>query len=132
MSGFLRCIQEEKSPSNRDIMLDYLGNLMEDDSTYAILLTNMEADKVTWSETKKMTGYIGHMHRHISHNQSSATHTFTKKVLTPEMVLIVGSFRNENCKYPSHHKTAGTFTDIFVKVVMEQKNVVRRIEQKTK
>ena len=28
ISGFVRCIQEEKSASNKDLMLDYLGNLM--------------------------------------------------------------------------------------------------------
>ena len=63
VSGFARCIQEEMSAGNRDLMLDYLGNLMEDASdfswdspkaAYGILLTNMEADRVTWSEIDRL------------------------------------------------------------------------------
>ena len=57
---------------NRDLLLDYLGNLMEDDSDFswdsakaahAILLTNMEADRVTWPETEK----IDRLHRAHAH-----------------------------------------------------------------
>ena len=52
VSGFVLCIQEEKSDVARECMLDYLGNLMEDASDFsweaakssiAIALTNMEA-----------------------------------------------------------------------------------------
>ena len=44
-------------------MLDYLGSLMEDASDFlwdsakachAILLTNMEADRISWNETEKL------------------------------------------------------------------------------
>ena len=50
VSGFVRCIQEEKSGASRACMLDYLGNIMEDASDFswesakeahAILLTNI-------------------------------------------------------------------------------------------
>ena len=34
VSGFVRCIQEEKSASNKDLMLDYLSNLMKDASDF--------------------------------------------------------------------------------------------------
>ena len=34
VSGFMRCIQEEKSEQSRSAMLDYLGNLMEDASHF--------------------------------------------------------------------------------------------------
>ena len=46
-------------------MLDYLGNIMEDASDFswesakvahAFLLTNMEADRVNWSETDNIDG----------------------------------------------------------------------------
>ena len=84
------CSQEERSASNRDLMLDYLGNLIEDGTDFswdsvkaahAILLTNMEADRVKWSETEKVYRlHRAHAQRHISHNQSSATHTFAKKI----------------------------------------------------
>ena len=57
------CIQEEKSEQSQSAMLDYLGNLMEDaldfswDSAkacHAILLTNMETDRVSWVKTDKV------------------------------------------------------------------------------
>ena len=70
-------------------MLDYLGNLKEDASdfswdsakaAYAILLTNIEAKSVAWSETEKIDRLRrAHTQRHISHNQSSATQSFAKK-----------------------------------------------------
>ena len=56
-------IQEEKSEAARSSMLDYLGNLMEDASdfswesakaSHAIVLTNMEADCLQWTETYKL------------------------------------------------------------------------------
>ena len=70
-------------------MLDYLGNLMEDASDFswdavkaihAILLTNMEADRVTWLETEKINCLRrAHAQRHVSHSQASATRTSGKK-----------------------------------------------------
>ena len=63
VSGFVRCIQEEKSEAAKSSMLDYLGNLMEDASdfswesakaSHAIVLTNMEADHLQWTETDKL------------------------------------------------------------------------------
>ena len=35
VSGFVRCVQEEKSEAARASMLDYLGNLMEDASDFS-------------------------------------------------------------------------------------------------
>ena len=121
VSGFVRCIQEEKSGDNRDLMLDYLGNLMEDASDFswdsakaahAILLTNMEADRVKWSDTEKIDRlHRAHAQRHISHNQASATRSFGKKSKNSGNKTGVNCrfFQEGNCKYPSHHKTAGTF-----------------------
>ena len=63
VSEFVRCIQEEKSKANRASMLDYLGNIMKDASdlswesakaAHAILLNNMEADRLNWSETNNI------------------------------------------------------------------------------
>ena len=87
VSGFVRCIQQEKSIGNRDLMLDHIGNLVEDTSDFswdsaahAILLTNMEANRVKWSVTEKIDRlHRAHAQRHISHNQASATHSFAKK-----------------------------------------------------
>ena len=63
VSGFVRCIQEEKLDAAKECMLDYLGNLMEDTSDFsweaakafhAIALTNMEADRLKWTDTDKL------------------------------------------------------------------------------
>ena len=89
VSGFVRCIQEEKSAPNRDLMLDYLGNLMEDASDFSwdsakaahvILLTNMEADSVTWPETEKIDRY--------------AEHTLRDMLITDRLLLLVPLGKN--------------------------------------
>ena len=89
VSGFVRCIQEEKYETVRASMLDYLGNLMEDasdfswDSTkvcHAILLTNKEADRISWNETEKLHRIRrAHTQRHITTASTSAIRSFTKK-----------------------------------------------------
>ena len=89
VSGFVRCIQEEKSENNKASMLDYLGNIMEDASDFswdsakachAILLTNMEADRISWNETEKIDRIRrAHAQRHVTATGTSATRSFTKK-----------------------------------------------------
>ena len=62
VSGFVGCIQEEKSKAAKSCMLDYLDNLMEDASdfswevkaSHAIVLTNMEVNRLWWTETDKL------------------------------------------------------------------------------
>ena len=86
VSGFVRYIQEEKSEANRA----YLGNIMEDASDFswesakaahAILLTNMEADRLNWAETDKIDCVRrAHAQRHIPGVHNSATRPTTKKV----------------------------------------------------
>ena len=121
VSGFVRCIQEEKSETCRSAMLDYLANLMEDASDFswdsakachAILLTNMEADRVSWVETDKVDQFRrAHAQRHVTGVQTSATRSVSKK---PKMVYNKGSmicryFQEGTCRFPTHHKTAGQF-----------------------
>ena len=87
---------EEKSEANRDCMLDYLGNIMEDASDFswesakvahAILLTNMEVDRLNWSKTDKIDRvWRVHAQRHIEGVQNSDTFSVVKKVLGLEMV----------------------------------------------
>ena len=61
VSRFVWCIQE-KSDAAKEHMLDYLGNLIEDafdfswdaaKASNAIALTNMEADRLKWTDTDK-------------------------------------------------------------------------------
>ena len=70
-------------------MLDYLGNLMEDASDFswdsakachAILLTNIEADRISWNETEKLDRIRrANAQRHVTAASTSATRSFTKK-----------------------------------------------------
>ena len=121
VSGFVRCIQEEKSDQSRSAMLDYLGNLMEDASDFswesakachAILLTNMEADRVSWVETDKVDRFRrAHAQRHVTVTQTSATRSATKKSKNSYSrgAIICKYFQEGTCRFPTHHKTAGQF-----------------------
>ena len=71
-------------------MLDYLGNLMEDASdfswesakaSHAIVLTNMEADRLHWTDTDKLDQIRrAHAQRHVGVGQNSAAcSSMTKK-----------------------------------------------------
>ena len=70
VSGFFRCILEEKSASNRHLMLDYLGNLMEDASDFSwdsakvahcILLTNMDYILCLFGILRRFQRCTGHI-----------------------------------------------------------------------
>ena len=93
VSGFVRCIQEEKSDAAKECMLDYLGNLMEDASdfsweaakaSHAIVLTNMEADRLKWMDTDKLDRIRrAHAQRHVNVGQTSNSKgLFSKKQKT--------------------------------------------------
>ena len=69
-------------------MLDYLGNLMEDASDFswksaktchAILLTNMEAGRVSSIETDKIDIFCRAHAQHVTGTQTSTTSSVTKK-----------------------------------------------------
>ena len=122
VSGFVRCVQEEKSGAARDSMLDYLGNLMEDASDFswesakaahAIVLTNMEADRLRWTETEKLDRIRrAHAQRHTSSTHSNASKSlYTKKVKTSGSKNGVNCkfFQEGTCKFSTHHRSAGTF-----------------------
>ena len=76
--GFFRTMREESSIQNRDFMLDYLINLLEDatdfswasaKATHAVLLCRMEQGEIrSWSETEKIDRVRrAHAQRHVSH-----------------------------------------------------------------
>ena len=121
VSGFVRCIQEEKSENTKASMLDYLGNIMEDASDFswdsakachAILLTNMEADRISWNETEKIDRIRrAHAQRHVTATGTSATRSFTKKSknIQSKSGLNCKYFQEGTCRYPSHHRSAGQF-----------------------
>ena len=91
VAGFIRCIQEEKSECNRASMLDYMGNFMEDASdfsweaakaSHAILLTNMEGDRLKWGDMEKIDCIRrAHAQGHIT-PQGSVTRAFKKSKIS--------------------------------------------------
>ena len=118
VSGFVRCMQEEKSEQCRSAMLDYLANLMEDASDFswgsakachAILLTNMDADRVSWVEMDKVDRFRrAHAQRHATGVQTSATRSVSKKPNTTynKGSMICKYFQEGTCRFPTHHKTS--------------------------
>ena len=122
VSGFVRCIQEEKSGKTRASMLDYLGNLMEDASDFSwesakashmVVLTNMEADRLQWSDTEKLDRIRrAHAQRHINPGQSTAPRssiTKTIKSSTSKNSIICKFFQEGTCRFLPLHRTAGQF-----------------------
>ena len=122
VSGFVRCIQEEKSDAAKECMLDYLGNLMEDASdfsweaakaSHAIALTNMEADRLKWTDTEKLDRIRrAHAQRHVNVGQTSNSKAlFAKKLKTstPKNGIICRYFQEGSCKFATHHRTAGQY-----------------------
>ena len=100
-------------------MLDYLGNIMEDASDFswesakaahAILLTNMEADRLNWAETDKIDRVQrAHAQRHIPGVHNSASRPTIKKVKnTGAKNGLICNFFQEGT-FTSHHRTAGQY-----------------------
>ena len=63
IQGFTKNVLEEKSAAHRDIMIAYLGDLMEDatdfswqgaKAAHAILLCEMERGMVNWEDTDRI------------------------------------------------------------------------------
>ena len=63
VSGFSHIIREETDPQTKNFMLDYLSDIMDDSQDFgwpsakgahAVLLCQMEQDKIQWHETSKI------------------------------------------------------------------------------
>ena len=77
---------------------------------HAILLTNMEADRVSWVETDKVDRFCrAHAQRDVAGAQTSATRSVTKKSknLYNKSTMICRYFQEGTCRFPTHHKTSG-------------------------
>ena len=122
VSGFVRCIQEEKSDVAKECMLDYLGNLMEDASdfsweaakaSHAIALTNMEADRLKWTDTDKLDRIRrAHAQRHVNVGQtanSKGSYLKKQKTSSSKNGINCRFFQEGSCKFATHHRTAGQY-----------------------
>ena len=121
VSGFVRSVQEEKSVAAKASMLDYLGNLMVDASDFswesakaahAIVLTNMEADRLNWTETEKLDRIRrAHAQRHVTAPYSNTSKPpYGKKVenCRSKSGANCNFFQEGTCRFPSHHKSVIT------------------------
>ena len=109
----------EKLDAAKECMLDYLGNLMEDASdfsweaakaSHAIALTNMEADRLKWTDTDKLDRIrISHAQRHVNLGQiANAKVSLLKKQKNNNSKngVICRYFQERSCKFATHHRTA--------------------------
>ena len=102
-------------------MFDHLANLMEDALDFscnsakafdAILQTNIEADRLSWTETEKIDSFRrAHAQRHITGKLTSASHSVAKKpkISKCKRNIFCKNFLEGICKYLTHHRTAGYF-----------------------
>ena len=132
VSGFVCCMQEEKSGETRTSMLDYLGNLMEDASdfswesakaSHAVVLTNMEADRSQWSDTDKLDRIRrAHAQRHVTPGQSTASKGSVNKKIknsTSKNGIICKFFQEGTCRFGLYIiGLQGSFTGTCVSTVM--------------
>ena len=147
VSGFVRCIQEEKSGETRASMLDYLGNLMEDASDFSwesakashvVVLTNMKADRLQWSDTEKLDRiHRAHAQRHITPGQSTAFKNIAKKTKnnTSKMVSFVKFSKRVPAGLCRITELQASFTGMCVSTVMALMlvaRVLKKVIQKTK
>ena len=79
VSGFSHIIREESNPETKNLILDYLADLMEDSHDFgwnaakgchAVLLVKMEEGKIDWSDTEKIDRV-----RRIHAQRSTQNHT---------------------------------------------------------
>ena len=102
---------------------------------HAVVLTNMEADRLNWADTDKINCIRrAHAQRHTSGAQTSASCYTIKKNKTSysKNGVICRYFQEGTCKYPTHHKIADLANSIDMsvkigKVHMLQKIVIRKM-----
>ena len=111
-------MREESSIQNRDHMLDYLINLLEDSTdlswasakaSHAVLLCRMEQGEIkSWAETEKIDRVRrAHAQRHLPASDGSSRNG-EKTHGSGKMVPCV-YFNKGSCMQKQSHETKGTF-----------------------
>ena len=118
VAGFCRTMREESSIQNREYMLDYVINLLEDatdfswasaKASHAVLLCRMEQGEITsWAETEKIDRVRrAHAQRHTSASYGGSRNvekTHGSGKTAPCLYYNKGS-----CMQKQSHETKGTF-----------------------
>ena len=74
-------------------------------ASHAVVLTNMEADRLQWSDTEKAQ-------RHITPGQSTVSKGPVNKKIknsASKNGIICKFFQESTCRFMSHHRTAEQF-----------------------
>ena len=116
MAGFCRTIKEDSDPKNKEFMLDYVINLLDDATDFswasakachAVLLCRMEQGEIqSWSQTDKIDRICrAHAQRHIigqNSNKSQDKGTSGTGTATPCIY-----FNKGMCMHKQTHETKG-------------------------
>ena len=122
VAGFCRAIQEESSIQNRDYMLNYLINVLEDatdfswasaKASHAVLLCRMEQGETkSWAGTEKIDRVRrAHAYRHVANFHSNSRNV--EKVHSNGKTVPCVYFNKGSCMQKQSHETR----DIFYKHV---------------
>ena len=82
-------------------------------ASHAIALTNMEADRLKWTDTDKLDRIRrAHAERHVNFGQTSnskASLLKKQKNNNSKNGVICRYFQEGSCKFATHHRTAGQY-----------------------
>ena len=118
MAGFCRSMREEINEKNREFMLDYLVNLLEDTTdfswaaakaSHAVLLCRMEQGEVKdWSEVKKIDRIRrAHAQRHVTANVGSNPKNQDRAQFAPAKFTPCIYYNRNACSQTKTHETKG-------------------------
>ena len=110
VQGFVKNILDEKNLDNREFMLRYLGDIMEDTSdfswvsakaSHAVLLCEMERGQVVWSDTSR----IDRIRRaHAQKHQSRQNWGYRQQEKRP---WFCKNYQTGSCNFNKDHEVGG-------------------------
>ena len=110
VNGFCRNILEEKSESRKDIMISYLGDLMEDatdfswqgaKAAHAVLLCEMERGSLKWEDTDRVDRVRrAHAQKHIPSGKQNWVRADKKP-------WFCKNYQTNSCHYQKDHEVNG-------------------------
>ena len=110
VQGFCRNVLEEKSESKKDIMISYLGDLMEDatdfswqgaKAAHAVLLCEMERGSLSWEDTERIDRVRrAHAQKHVPSSKQNWARAEKKP-------WFCKSFQSNSCSHQKDHEVNG-------------------------
>ena len=118
MAGFCRIMREETYVENKDFMLDYVINLLDDaadfswdsaKASHAVLLCRMEQGEIKgWSDVEKIDRVRrAHAQRHVSRQEDSTSKSQERNYDSPSKISLCIYFNKNVCSQKETHKTKG-------------------------